>query len=290
MRVGIHAGVTNADYHAAAGLSRSRLVPLVDGTPLDFHCQEPVEETASMRLGTAAHLAILEPGHFESLVRPQPKWDLRTNVGKKARDEWREANPGCIGVPEEDYAIACEAAAVVRAKKGPATALREGRAELSMAWEHGPQRTLLKSRPDFLDLQRGVAVDVKVTQRGLEDADVVRILVDYHAALQAAMVSAGVLALTEQPVSTYLLVVRLRRPVDMRLVHVGGTAAGEPLGWLEYGEAQLARALRRYHECVAKNEWPGWSDRGVTSVEPPVWVKNRTESMIREAQEESPRD
>lgn len=279
MQPGIYHDLTNEEYHAGPGLSRSRLVPLLEGTPLDFHQAEPVEETPAMRLGTAAHLAILEPARFAALVRPQPKWDRRTKEGKKAAAEWADANPGAIGVPEDEYMAACEAARLVRAKKGPATALREGKTEASLYWEH--DGILLKSRPDFFDCERGIAVDVKSTSRELDDRQVVRILVDQHAAMQAAMVTAGALALIGRRLSTYLLVVRLAPPIDMRLVHIGGFGEGEPLEWLEFGEAQLMMALKRYRECASTNTWPGWADRGVTYTEAPNWVRSQTESLTR---------
>lgn len=277
MKPGIYPNLTNEEYHSGPGLSRSRLARLLDGTPLDFHAAPPVEETAAMRLGTAAHLAILEPDRFLALVRPLPKWDMRTNAGKAARAAWDEENPGKIPVPEADYDCALQAAKLIRAKKGPATALREGKAELSIYWNDGAET--LKSRPDFLDLDRGIAVDVKTTTRDLDDRQVVRILVDQHAALQASMVTQGVLALTGQRVSSYLLIVRLDAPVDMRLVQVGGFGPGEPLEWLEYGDAQFATALRLYRECSASGVWPGWADRGVTYAAAPEWVRHKTEKM-----------
>lgn len=268
---GIYRDLPSETYHASPGLSRSRLAALVDGTPLDFRCAQSVEETPAMRLGTALHLAILEPDRFEALVRPLPKWDGRTKAGKEARAAWEEENAGKIGVATEDYERAKTAAAMVRRKSGPATALREGRAELSLYWHDG-QDVLLKSRPDFLDLARGICVDVKSTSRGLSDAQVVRILHDHHAALQAAMASAAVLALTGANIThgMHLLVVSLADPIDMRLVEIGED-------WLALGETQLAQALAVYRDCEASGRWPGWSDRGVTTVAMPSWIKSRSE-------------
>lgn len=284
MKSGIYPGLSADAYHSDPALSRSRLKSLLTGPPLEFHAAEPVEETEAMRLGTALHLAILEPDRFAELVRPMPKYDGRTNAGKAAKADWLVANPGKIAVPEDDYAQACAAAKLVRSKKGPATALREGKAEVSLFWPSGD--VVLKSRPDFLDVDRGIAVDVKSTSRDLSDRQVTSILEDQFGALQAAMVTAGVHALTGKSVATYLLVVKLTPPLDMRLVLVGdlnGEAAD--LDWLERGDAQLAEALRLYRDCTASGLWPGWCDVGVTRVPAPAWIKSRTEQLTKAAQD-----
>jgi len=276
---GIYHGVTPEAYHASIALSRSRLATLVDGTPLDFFAGEPPEESAAMRLGTAAHLAILEPDRFDALVRPLPKFDMRTTVGKHARAAWDETNPGAIAVPEDDYEVAVEAAAMVRRKKGPATALREGGAELSLCWRDGAE--YLRARPDFASVERGIVVDVKTTKRDLSDRQAVTVLTDGYAALQASMITQGILALTGKKVATYLLMVRLARPVDMRLVHIGDLEGG-PLDWLELGDAQLERALRVYRQCAAQGSWPGHAEAGVTNVAMPPWIKSRAAALTQE--------
>lgn len=264
-------GLAPEDYHAHPALSRSRLKILLDGTPLDFAQAPPVEETAAMRLGTAAHLALLEPERFRDLVRPMPDFgDGRTKEAKLAKAAWLEANPGRIAVPEDDYRAAQKAATLVRERTGPAAALRRGDAEVSIFWHQDD--TLCKSRPDFLDLERRIVCDVKTTKRDLDDRQVVSILVDQYAAMQAAMVNCAAHALTGETVTPYLLVVRLAAPVDIRLVQVTDE-------WLEYGEAQFLAALKTYRECVAAGQWPGWSDRNVTTVALPDWARKRAETL-----------
>jgi len=273
VKPGIYPGIANEAYHAAPGLSRSRLKVLLTGTPLDFHAAKYVEETPAMRLGTALELAVLEPDRFAALVRPVPKWDMRTTVGNHFRARWDAANPGAIAVPEEDYAQAVEAARILRSKKGPATALREGKAQLSLWWEQNG--ILCKSRPDFFDADRAISVDIKSTSRDLSDRQMVTILEDQFAAMQAAMVNCAAAALTGKPITSYLLVVKLTPPLDMRLLLVG-------LDWLEYGEAQFLRALAIYRECEAAGVYPGWADRGVSEVEMPSWLRSRAQAIIQQ--------
>jgi len=269
---GIYAGVPMGDYHADDALSRSRLVRLLDDTPAAFKSGVSIDETPAMRLGTALHLAILEPDRFAELVRPMPKYDGRTREGKAGKVTWGQLNPGKIAVPEDEYAQAVAAAAMVRKKHGPATALREGRAELSMWWD-GPDGVELRCRPDFCDLDRGIVVDVKSTSRGLGDREIVRFLTDHHAAMQAAMILDAVFRLTGKSVvhGMHLLVVDLSAdPIDMRLVEIGED-------WLLYGEQQFQTALRTYRECKLTDTWPSWADKGVTRVPMPAWIRSRSE-------------
>lgn len=278
MKPGIFPQVPFDEYLADPALSRSRLRTLLEATPMDFNAGLEVEETEAMRRGTALHMSVLEPDRFDELVRPMPKYDGRTNAGKAAKAEWLEANAGKVAIAEDDYMLAQETAALVRRKNGPAAALRDGQSEVSMFWDqHG---TRCKARVDFASPERGLVCDIKSTTKNLDDRTVTQSLTDNYTAMQLAMQNAAHYALTGKPVACYLLMVRLKRPVDLRLVYV--TPA-----WIEYGEAQFMRALAIYRECVASGSWPGWAERGVTEVVPPQWVINTTELLNRQNTTES---
>jgi hypothetical protein len=284
---GIHAGVSSEAYHAAPGLSRSRLKALLTGPPLDFHAPIPDVDSYAKRKGTAGHLAVLEPERFATEVVSRVKFTGKGSV--KLNDEWEEAQAGKIILSPDDHANLAAVAKMVRAKKGPAMALREGGAELSLWWDHGG--LLLKSRPDFLSVERGIGVDLKFTDKPLNDRTIVAFMEDYFVAMQCSMLTAGVHALTGKWIATYLLVVHADPPTDMRLVLVGDLN-GEPsdLDWLERGDAQLAEALRIYTECMASGLWHGWCDAGVTRVPAPAWVKSRTDELTKSLQESASHD
>jgi len=282
VKVGIHFGMSNETYHASPGLSRSRLKLLLTDPPLAFHAAPPVVETAAMRKGTAGHLAVLEPERFAAEVRPRPTFSGKGSVA--ARAEWEEENAGKIIIAEDDYANLCAVAKLIRSKKGPATALREGAVEAAIFWDAGG--VLVKAKPDFLSVERGLAVDLKFTDKPLSDRTIVSILEDQFACLQASMVVAGVQAVTGKSVAAYLLACNPNPPADFRLVLVGDlNGEASDLDWLERGDAQLAEALRIYRACKASGEWPGWCDLGVSRVPMPSWLKSRTEELTKQAQE-----
>lgn len=277
---GIYPRVPHDEYLADPALSRSKLRVLIEGTPMDFAAGLEIEETDAMRRGTALHMAVLEPDRFDDEYLPMPDFgDRRFKETKLAEKRWREENGDALltrmPIPVEEYRLADDAARVVRRKRGPATALREGSSEVSMWWDqHGLP---CKARCDFASPSRGLVCDIKSTT-SLDDRAVIRSLTDHFAAMQAAMFNAAHYALTGSGVACYLLLVRLKRPVDMRLVHIT-----EP--WISYGEAQFMRALAIYRGCVASGEWQGWAERGVTEVLAPQWVTNTTELLNRQAVE-----
>ena len=64
---GVYAGIPNAEYHGGPGISKSGL-DLIARSPLHYRASRDAandnEQTAAMRIGTAAHPLILEPDLF----------------------------------------------------------------------------------------------------------------------------------------------------------------------------------------------------------------------------------
>jgi hypothetical protein len=64
------------------------------------------KETAALRLGTAIHMALLEPDRFASTYVIHPKIDRRRNEGKAAWAELeveKAANPDKLWLPEDEH-------------------------------------------------------------------------------------------------------------------------------------------------------------------------------------------
>jgi exodeoxyribonuclease VIII len=89
MKTGIYAGISNDAYHGGPGVSKSGL-DLIARSPLHYWTRyldpqrTPTEPTPSMRLGTAIHTAVLEPGEFAKRHHVAPVVDRRTKDGKAA--------------------------------------------------------------------------------------------------------------------------------------------------------------------------------------------------------------
>lgn len=81
--------MTNDEYHAAPGVSKSHLDLIAQKSPLHYWHRyinpnrEPSEKTTFMKRGTATHIAILQPNEFEKLVICGLDVDRRSKENKE---------------------------------------------------------------------------------------------------------------------------------------------------------------------------------------------------------------
>ncbi|ECN9265243.1 PD-(D/E)XK nuclease-like domain-containing protein [Salmonella enterica] len=90
--------MTNDEYHAAPGVSKSHLDLIAQKSPLHYWHRylnpdrQPEEKTTFMKRGTATHIAILQPNEFENLVVCGLDCDRRSKENKLRWEEFEEAN------------------------------------------------------------------------------------------------------------------------------------------------------------------------------------------------------
>ncbi|EDL8065288.1 hypothetical protein CTA21_24545 [Salmonella enterica] len=83
--------MTNDEYHAAPGVSKSHLDLIAQHSPLHYWHRylnpnrAPTEKTTFMKRGTATHVAILQPNEFERLVICGLDVDRRS---KENKEKW----------------------------------------------------------------------------------------------------------------------------------------------------------------------------------------------------------
>ena len=82
---GVYHNITNADYHAGPGVSKSQL----DDIALDpaiylwrKHAPVDTEKTAALDMGSALHCLLLEPDEFDKRFIVAPAFNRRTTQGK----------------------------------------------------------------------------------------------------------------------------------------------------------------------------------------------------------------
>src|SRR5690606_3808663 len=104
---GIH-DLTNEQYHAASGISRSQLM-LLDKSPYHFWYEVlsgealTKESTPSMNIGSAFHTLLLEPDLFDNEYAVIPNIDRRTKQGKEDYKVFVEESEGKILLTKEQY-------------------------------------------------------------------------------------------------------------------------------------------------------------------------------------------
>ncbi|HBS1258763.1 TPA: exodeoxyribonuclease VIII, partial [Klebsiella pneumoniae] len=85
MKPGIYFDISNEDYHAGDGVSKSQL-DMVALSPalLQWQKSAPVdtEKLKALDMGTALHCLLLEPEEFDKRFIVAPPFNRRTNQGK----------------------------------------------------------------------------------------------------------------------------------------------------------------------------------------------------------------
>lgn len=161
--------MTNEEYHAAAGISKSKLDDIAE-CPAKYWQRhenperEPEEPTASLVLGDAIHTAVLEPDSFASRYMVMPPFNLRSPKGREERDHWlvTEAKGArVLTVDQRDTALA--AATVVRRHPVAGRLFVGGVAEQSYFVRCKRTGALKKCRLDYFHENHGLIADLKST-------------------------------------------------------------------------------------------------------------------------------
>lgn len=162
--------ISNDDYHAGPGVSKSHLDAIANQSPLHYWHRylapnrEQEEPTDDMKLGTAIHAAILEPDLFSSNFVVSPAFNKRTKDGKAMFAQFCEENTGKQVLLPEDYQTCL--AIRDRVHKHPIASglLHGGKSEQSFYAIEPSTGELVKCRFDYLHDNGGMALDVKSTR------------------------------------------------------------------------------------------------------------------------------
>jgi hypothetical protein len=260
-------GLSNEEYHQLPAVSPSGL-KLLNRSPLHYYDRflapdrEPSVPTAAMALGTALHLAVLEPATLTARVAVAPTCDRRTKAGKESWAEFEQRAAGRLVISRDDGDRVLAMAAAVR--KHPAAQLllnMPGKAEQSYTWTDEATGVACKCRPDWHSDDHAIVVDVKTTQDASREAFSKSIAnFDYH--LQAAWNRRALDA--EQFI---IIAVESARPYAVAVFTVSGAL-------LAAGERRIDAALERLAECQASNEWPGYGDLVLDPIDLPGWCRD----------------
>lgn len=259
--------MTNTEYHAAHGISKSDL-DLLHRSPAHYKYakENPREQTISMLLGSVTHKLLLEPEDFAKEYAVMPECDRRTKEGKAV---WK-AFTDEVGKDTEiiTQEIAGKAAAMVQSVRSHEIAsrlLRGGKAEQSFFWEDGGTRC--KCRPDYLR-DDGLVIDFKTTQNASpEDFPRTAYNLRYH--VQAWWYLHGLRTLGI-PAREFVFIAVENTPPYAVCVFVADDAV------LKLGEQEARQDLETYRWCASHNNWYGYERTPEThSLMLPEWAARR---------------
>lgn len=241
-------------YHASAGLSYSGLKQFAK-TPAHFlaYLDSDRAETGAQRLGTLAHMAILERERFERTVQVIDG-HRGTNAVKAAIAE-AEANGKYVCKPQE-YEDARRMADAVYKSPLIAKLLSGGQAEQSIRWRDPETGVLLRCRPDYLR-KDGVVVDVK-TYEDLSEESVQRQIAKMKYHWQSAFYLAGVNQTLKLETKMFAHVF-----IDTKAFVARVVVLDDPS--ITLAENEIRPLINAYAESLKANNWPGYPEEILTT-------------------------
>lgn len=222
-----------------------------------------LKETPAMRLGTLAHLAILEPERWESETIIAPAVDRRTKAGKETWAEFIEKSAGKEIVSAEDAATVESIVDAVGSHRGAGALLKGAATEVSLDWRDGSTGALCKGRMDAV-ARHDVIVDIKTCQDASPKA-FERSIANFGYHIQAAHYIDGYEAATGVRPRAYVWIA-----VESSAPH-GVAVYAADAAMLEIGAEKRAMALEIIAKCAESGEWPGYPAE-IQTISLPGWA------------------
>ena len=259
---GIYRNMPFADYQAIDAHNPSSVLKMaVSAKHYDYFRTHPQTETAPMRLGTAIHCAVLEPGQFA--IR-YGWWDGARRG--KAYNDFCDENEGkaILSRTEFDQCLVIRRSIRAHPVAGP---LLDGpfstpdRAEVSIVWNDRQTGLKCKSRIDLI--LPGVIVDLKTVGYSLADDYAIRrnaTKLGWHISMGARQ--DGIDTLSGEVPECKLILVEQKPPHDVRVMNIDDAV-------LSQGQDKWYALLERVKDCERTGHWPGCSE---TETNLNVWL------------------
>lgn len=270
MASGIIANLSNADYHASDGISKSGLWTIHKTSPAHYKYSVR-DEKSHFDFGEAAHLAILEPDAFERIVHCGPD-DRRGNKWKAAQEECaatmvehRGAKTPKLLLTSSDYQDVLGIRDAVHADAWISGIITGGKSmvEASGYWIDPETGVNCRCRPDLWREDLGIMLDVKSTLSAAA-ADFSRSVVNYGYHSQEAFYSDGWRHLGKQVDGFVFLAWEKKKPYARSVFEL-------PPSIVEEGRAIMRKSLSAYAACADSGDWPGYPT-GVQELQFPKWA------------------
>lgn len=244
------------DYHKdKSAVSSTGLKNAVESAYNFHYCwvnEYEKKDTASLRFGTAAHCAILEPMEFDRRFVAMPDFgDMRSGTNRVKRDSWKNTlKPDAIIMEEKEIEtlkrgidrLLCNRVAVN---------LIKGAAFEQSAYFRDPVTGLkCRFRPDAIRQDLSVMIDLKACRHVSNRAFAAQIW-EYRYDIQMAFYEYGIRVLHGRgPDTVAFIVVQNQKPFDVAVHEVG------PM-MMERGQIAVQKMLARIEKGVTTGKWPG---------------------------------
>lgn len=257
-------------YHAIKALSAGMLWTLDTECPRKAWLGSPwnaerVGDTAAhFDIGTAAHLAVLEPHLLSERVELHGFDEYRTKESRDIRDAAYIAGKTPLKPKEWDIVSGVQQA--IQRHPLARELFRSGDAEASLTWDWNGVKC--KCRPDQLSDDRRVVLDLK-TAESVNPRSISKAVENYGWFVRTAWYLAGIEAATGvRPDHYYYVVVEKNAPHIVEIFEVED-------GALMQGEQIIMRGMKVFRECMERGVWPTYSgsEPGVIRITRPSWAQ-----------------
>ena len=248
--------MTDDEYFALEALSASG-AKLLKKSPMHYFADRLKSRTPTpaMVFGTVVHRLALEPER-EAFVVKRLNWASKD--GKVEREKLEATGLPILSETDGDRALAIRDA--LWSDSRVAELLEGAENEQAMLWEqHGVR---CKAKADAI--QGGVIVDLKTTIDA-SPAGFARAVANFSYHMQAAHYSDGVrLARGVTAPDFVFIAVETQPPYAIGIYRLDAAS-------IAAGAREMKRAADLYRDCMAKQEWPGYS-RDVVTLALPNWA------------------
>lgn len=282
---GLHPDVAEKVYHARVpGMASKGALDWIDDVPAKYEAWLKGElddsETKAMQLGTATHMAVLEPEKFnrtyiiEPDFGPARKTDScsseQAKENKKRRDDWRAAHKGARLLPADSGRHLLGMVKGIRAHKAARRIFeRDGMSEVVARWDDPETGLPCKSRMDhyMLDSSMGLVVDIKTTTNARWDA-FLRTIHSMRYDIQDQHYREGLVRLNK-PVDGFAFIVVEKTPP-----YLCGVYRIRPED-LMGAQRVLRQNMLTLAECTRTGIFPGYGDEIVDLSLPPYFRRDQ---------------
>jgi len=266
---GIYPNVPQGEYASWKAASYSTVSPYFRSAA-HGHYEEmhPRPSTDAQSLGTAAHMAILEPARFAKVVqRPASLEGGKGKVAQQARANWERLHAGDEWVSADEYDFATQMRDSVYSHASAAEILKApGLHEVCLVWIDFEYRVKCKAKLDILALWNGYRIigDLKSCRDARPRAAASSMhKYDYHR--QAAWYLAGASALDPQERNFVQIAVENDPPFGVAVYQLDGSD-------IQQGHDEMRLALSRYVKGHKTGIFPLY-DSGMGILTLPGWGK-----------------
>ncbi|WP_206052593.1 PD-(D/E)XK nuclease-like domain-containing protein [Neptunomonas marina] len=269
---GFYENLSNADYHAGEGISKSGL-DLIAHCPssLPWSKEAPVDDQKlkAMDFGSALHCLLLEPHNFNSEFIIAPDFNRRTNEGRTQWEAFQQEHDDKIIMTADEWRqLQIMQGSVMAHPTARWIFEQAGINEASIYWTDDETGELCRIRPDRILTNHHIIVDVKKVE-GMDRLE--KHVEEFRYHVQDAMYSEGY----EKHFGV--------RPQFLFLAVSSSVSAGRymvdvvelPDDWKQRGHELYRENLETYHRCRVEDDW-----LHIRSLERPAWAIRQDERRL----------